>query len=212
MAVILTWRRKKATAYDATLEYYFRHNGFVEVAVYRKDITNRIVNGATRRQSTASFTTSAGPATWVAPRSRRGVERADVLRRLPGALSGFGVFGNYTLAKSTINTAGDPLRGYELQGVSKNSFNAGLLYEKYRLSGRLAYTYRSSTTTRIARGGRVRCTRLMGRSSSNYVRPNGRLDFAIELRRDVICSVGIDGTNLPRRHYQSYYNLALEPS
>ena len=45
----------------------------------------------------------------------------------------------------------------------------------------------------------------------NYVRPNGRLDFALNYAVTSYVSVGIDGTNLTKAHYQSYYNLALNP-
>ena len=203
---------EKATAYDATLEYYFRHNGFVEVAVYRKDITNRIVNGVDAETINGIIYNISRPRN-VGSATLQGVELSaqTYFDALPGALSGFGVFGNYTLAKSTINTAGDPLRGYELQGVSKNSFNAGLLYEKYRLSGRLAYTYRSRYYDEDRSGVGVSLHSPNGPIFLNYVRPNGRLDFALNYAVTSYVSVGIDGTNLTKAHYQSYYNLALNP-
>src|SRR3546814_15113635 len=61
---------------------------------------------------------------------------------LPGALSGFGVSGNFTYADSEVG-GDDRLAGLPLQGVSKYNFNAGLLYDKFGLSARLVYTHRS---------------------------------------------------------------------
>src|SRR3546814_9023813 len=62
---------------------------------------------------------------------------------LPGALSGFGVSGNFTYADSEVG-GDDRLAGLPLQGVSKYNFNAGLFYDKFGLSARLVYTHRSS--------------------------------------------------------------------
>src|SRR3546814_2937705 len=62
---------------------------------------------------------------------------------LPGALSGLGLQGAFTIADSKVG-GGDPLAGYPLQGVSKYNYTVGLLYEKYGISGRLVYTYRRS--------------------------------------------------------------------
>jgi hypothetical protein len=71
---------------------------------------------------------------------------------LPGALSGLGFNGNYTFIQSTGGrnpsnpqlSPGSLLPGnLPMQGLSKHSFNAALLYEKYGVSARLAYNWRS---------------------------------------------------------------------
>src|SRR3546814_15575159 len=61
---------------------------------------------------------------------------------MSGAFSGLGLQGAFTIADSKVG-GGDPLAGYPLQGVSKYNYTLGLLYEKYGISGRLVYTYRS---------------------------------------------------------------------
>src|SRR3546814_17970304 len=63
---------------------------------------------------------------------------------LPGALSGLGLQGAFTIADSKVG-GGDPLAGYPLQGVSKYNYTVGLLYDKYGISGRLVYPYRSKS-------------------------------------------------------------------
>src|SRR3546814_20462951 len=70
---------------------------------------------------------------------------------LPGALSGLGLQGAFTIADSKVG-GGDPLAGYPLQGVSKYNYTVGLLYEKYCISGRLVSTYRQKYFAADARG------------------------------------------------------------
>src|SRR3546814_1560783 len=64
---------------------------------------------------------------------------------LPGALSGFGVSGNFTYADSEVG-GDDRLAGLPLQGVSKYNFNAGLFYDKFGLSARLVYRSEEHTS------------------------------------------------------------------
>jgi len=132
---------------------------------------------------------------------------------LPGALSGLGVMGNFTLADTKIE-GDDPLAGYALQGVSKYNYNAGLLYEKSGLSGRLIYTYRShyydgdETLTPgvrplgdISRAGDPNYIPAM----LNYVKPSGRLDASISYDITHAIRVDLGATNILRSHYYGYY-------
>ncbi|WP_141395779.1 TonB-dependent receptor [Sphingomonas spermidinifaciens] len=71
------------------------------------------------------------------------------LDMLPGALAGLGFEGNYTFIDS--KNPGDLYRDIDgnirndapLQGLSKHNFNATLLYERQRVSVRIAYSWRS---------------------------------------------------------------------
>src|SRR3546814_11159971 len=108
---------------------------------------------------------------------------------------------------------GDPLAGYPLQGVSKYNYTLGLLYEKYGISGRLVYTYRSkyfggdntgSPTLRPFTAENINDVYVPPRIT--YVRAAGRLDFNIgydvpeELRLDV------GGTNILHRNTNSTFD------
>ena len=123
---------------------------------------------------------------------------------LPGALAGFGAFGNFTLADSEVG-GDDPLAGYSLQGVSKYNFNVGLLYDRQGVSARLVYTHRSSYFDEDRTGaGDVRP---VGTPVwLNYVRPNGRLDFSIGYDVTPNITVTAEGSNILRSRYQSYIN------
>src|SRR3546814_2640305 len=73
-----------------------------------------------------------------------------------------------------------------LQGVSKYNYTVGLLYEKYGISGRLVYTYRSKYFDADASGQPtvrpVTPEDIMAKEVPpliTYQRPAGRLDFNV---------------------------------
>ncbi|GGK07623.1 TonB-dependent receptor [Luteimonas terricola] len=61
---------------------------------------------------------------------------------LPGALSGLGVYANYTWAKSNAELPFG-LGETELPGTSRHNYNLALTYEKSGFNARLAYNHRS---------------------------------------------------------------------
>lgn len=208
-------RPEKSESYDASLEYYFKH-GFAAVAVYKRDITGRIVS--------ASAVESIGGIDYAISRPRnlgaaelKGVEVSGQMffDFLPGVFSGLGVMGNFTYADSKVEGSTDRLAGLPLQGVSKYNYTAGLLFEKAGISGRLVYTYRSKYYDGDATGG-LGTRELVDVSRAddanynplllNYVKPAGRLDFGLSW--DVSDSLRFDvgGTNILGNKYQGYYN------
>jgi TonB-dependent receptor len=145
---------------DVSLEWYakpgtlFYVNGFYkritdlpifsltdrEVTIYYDDGTTEIVNAA------ASDAINATEAATV-----KGIEVGGraFLDMLPGALGGVGVEANYTYIDS--ENPGDVYRDIfgtirndaPLQGLSKHNYNVTLLYERNKLSARVAYSWRS---------------------------------------------------------------------
>lgn len=209
-------KEQKSDSYDATLEYYFR-GGYLAIAGYYRKIQDRVINGAAPEVI--------GGVTYNVTRPRnlgdanlKGVEVSGqyFLDFLPGALSGFGVQGAFTLADSKIE-GNDPLAGNPLQGVSKYNYTAGLLYEKFGISGRLVYTYRSKYFDSDQTGSislrpiaaadvpRVFVPTLLG-----YVRPAGRLDFNIGYDVTPAIRFDIGGTNVLRSKTRSYLGQSFE--
>ncbi len=147
----------RAWNFDASFEYYFgKANAFTFAAFY-KDISNYISAQAT----TVSLTRNGVTQTFQnntpvngGHGTIKGFEAGYTMffDSLPGALSGFGFNGNYTFISNSggLNptnpqlAVGSLLPGnLPMQGLSKHSFNAALLYEKYGVSARLAYNWRS---------------------------------------------------------------------
>ena len=148
----------KATNYDLSLEWYFAPTGSVTLAVFHKDITDYIFTGS----NTQTFTNGGVTYDFLMTQYTNGDEGTvdgfelayqQFYDFLPGWLSGFGVQGNFTYIDSSggrntsqnildplqNSASGDPL---PLEGMSRTSYNAALLYEKYGISPRLAYNWR----------------------------------------------------------------------
>ncbi|MDH4746504.1 TonB-dependent receptor [Sphingomonas sp. CBMAI 2297] len=127
---------------DAGLEYYIRPVGLISVNAFYKDLTDY--------RYTLSRT--AGNIIYVRPENAPdghlvGIEVnwQQQFTFLPGLLSGFGVFANYTWTDAEIRLSQTfaGRRVMPLPGQSKSSWNAALFYEKGPFNARLSYTKRS---------------------------------------------------------------------
>lgn len=205
-------RPQKSESYDATLEYYWK-NGFVAVAGYYRDITDRVISAPTLEEIDGIGYNITRPRN-VGEAKLKGVEVSGqaFFDFLPGALSGLGVSGNFTYADSEVG-GDDQLAGFPLQGVSKYNFNVGLLYEKYGLSGRLIYTYRSSyfdgDTTGLNLVRPITDEDLEAGTTPtnlNYVRAAGRLDFGIGYDLNDNFRLDVGGSNILGNKYRSYFD------
>jgi len=203
-------RQQKSDSFDATLEYYFG-KGYLAIAGYYRKIKDRVINGA------ATETYNGVDYSVTRPRNLgeaklQGVEVSGqaFFDFLPGFWSGFGVQGAFTLADSKIGGS-DPLAGNPLQGVSKYSYTAGLIYDKGGLSGRLVYTHRSkyfesdqtgSISVRPIEAARV--NEVYVPTLLSCIRPAGRLDFSIGYDLDERFRIDVGGTNILRNKTKEY--------
>ena len=201
---------QQSDSFDATLEYYFHNNGFIALGGYYKNIKNRVISQS-QQELINGFDYNITRPRNVGKVTLKGVEISGqtFFDFLPGALSGIGLFGNFTYADSQVKTPGDILFGQQIQGVSKYNYNAGALYEKYGLIGRVVYTYRSSYYDENYGGTTLRPA---GQTLVlNMVRPNGRLDASLGYEITKGITLSIDGTNLTQSKYESYYGLPQFP-
>lgn len=161
----------RAWQYDAAIEYYTESGGLFNLGLFYKDVTSFITDGGVDMCSdptggtlpggapgfvgdTCYFGGSAdnGAINFVQKVNGEGatikgfeigVQQAfnDIL---PSPFDGFGVQANYTYVDSSSPLV-DNITGVDLplEGVSKDSYNLVLFYEKYKFSGRVAYNYRS---------------------------------------------------------------------
>uniref|UniRef100_UPI0035C992C3 TonB-dependent receptor n=1 Tax=uncultured Sphingomonas sp. TaxID=158754 RepID=UPI0035C992C3 len=209
-------REQKSDNYDATLEYYFR-GGYIAVAGYYRKIKDRVISGAATETYNGVDYSVTRPRN-LGEASLKGLEVSSqyFFDFLPGALSGLGVQGTFTRADSKIEGS-DPLAGNPLQGVSKYNYTAGLLYEKFGISGRLVYTYRSkyfdsdqtgSISVRPIATDRI--TSVTVPTLLSYVRPAGRLDFNLGYDITPAVRVDIGGTNILRNKTSDYLGNTFE--
>ncbi len=133
--------------FDASLEYYFRPLGLVSAGFFYKDLQNYEFT------ITEPGTFEGLPARITERRNARdgriiGFELAAQAQFtfLPGALRGFGVFGNLAFADANIrlpaSVPGRPDR-VRLPDQSRWTWNAAIFYELAGFNARLAYTKRS---------------------------------------------------------------------
>lgn len=187
----------KTTAYDLSLEYYPARSTSITAAGFYKDLTGYI-------QTYSGIETYLGQSALVSrPRNTGagklyGAELAyqQFFDFLPGALSGFGAQLNGTFI---IGTTQDPVFGGQqrLTNVSKYSYNAVAIYEKYGISARLAYNWRSNFVDSYNSGG--------SQASSIVVAPTGQLDFSGSYALTKNFTITFDATNLTDRVYHDRF-------
>ncbi|MEL6687842.1 MAG: TonB-dependent receptor [Pseudomonadota bacterium] len=149
----------KARSIDAYVEYYLPHRGILSFGVFAKDIDNPIFNttqefdGAAigfpdnRVRLSGPFNGSDGEILGFE------VNYSQQFGFLPEPWDGFGVSMNYTQAEDSAMTppSFNPATGQNdgisresgLSGASDETYNLSIFYEKYGISTRLTYQYRS---------------------------------------------------------------------
>ncbi|HWV60569.1 MAG TPA: TonB-dependent receptor [Sphingopyxis sp.] len=206
-------RPQKADSFDASLEYYFGRSNYVSAVAFYRDITDRIINGTEVRtidglQYVISTPRNLGSA------KIKGVEVGGqlFLDFLPEGLDGAGIMGNFTVIDSEVTTPGDRLQGLPLLGVSKYNYNIGLIYEKYGISARMIYTYRSQYFDGdITNGLSLRPVSIP--VGLNGIRAAGRLDFGLNYDVAPGITVSLAGTNITgqkTRNFESREDFVRE--
>lgn len=193
-----------ANQFDLTGEWYFSATGSVTVALFHKDLKNYFY-GATENET---YTNNGQTMTMPVYRIRNGksgqVEGIELAYQqfydfLPGAFSGLGLQANFTYVDSqgganpvtnvndsnvVTNAAATNL---PLEGLSDKVFNLAVMYEKYGVSGRIAYNWRSAY--------------LMTTSAANANMPvwmddYGQLEASVFYNINSKLKIGLQGTNL----------------
>lgn len=210
---------QQSDAFDATVEYYFAQSSYVAAAVYYREIQDRVALSISPEVIDGITYNITRPRN-IGEASLQGIELSAqaFFDFLPEGWNGFGAFANYTYADSEIKTQSDPLDGFPLLGVSKNSYNVGLLYEKYGVTSRLVYTWRDKfNETQFgcllgAQGDEAAyCDPATRPPAFNKVKAYGRLDMSLGYDFNEHITVSLEGTNLTGSDYYSYFNTTVFP-
>lgn len=184
--------------YEAALEWYFAKAGsltatsfFHHFNGYIESSTTSETYGGVDYNVTRPYNTSKG--------DLRGFEIGyqQFYDSLPGFLGGFGLGANATFMSGTANDISG--RNRPITGVSKFSYNVAALYEKYGLSGRVAYNWRSKFTDSYDNGGP---------GLDLIVAPMAQLDANLTYHITPKLSVIMEATNLLDFKYHDYWNNA----
>jgi TonB-dependent receptor len=144
----------KSDNYDLGFEYYFAKDSSLTLNLFYKRLSDLIAGGEIVRQ----FTNANGVTEDVLFGGPRNIGKGKIkgfevgysqfYSFLPGPLSGLGFQGNFTYVEPSNflpQVTESTYRGlsYPLEGLSKYTFNASALYEKYGISARASYNWRS---------------------------------------------------------------------
>ena len=145
---------EKTWGLDGSLEYYLPSNGIVSVAVFSRFVED-VLFASSLPVTSDAFDTDQFDRTGYLLDAQFNGESGTVLGVefnfehqfdfLPGALSGFGFQGNLTLLDGefdAIDETGQRVTS-PFQGLSDTIVNTSIFYEKYGVSARVAYQWRS---------------------------------------------------------------------
>lgn len=196
-----------STSLDATLEYYFRKNGYVQIAAF-----DRRIDGYLQRYTQ---TENIGGSNYYVTRPQNsgkgrlhGIELGGqaFFDFLPDFWKDFGVQANYTMINGRNQTRtslnGNGFVNTPLTDVAKSNYNLVLMYQGNGLTGRLAATHRGAYADNVNDGD----FHLV-----NTVRAATYVDFGLGYEISKAVSVQFDATNITRTKYRSYVGDPSRP-
>jgi iron complex outermembrane recepter protein len=187
-----------ASDYDAGIEWYSSGINYVSADFFEKDISRFIQNTTAPTDIDGVTYSLTYPVNGNNPVKIRGVEAGFQygFDWLPGPLSGFGVLANATYQTDHGYNQLSLIDGAALHfpGLSRNSYNASIFYEKAGFSTRVSYVWRSSwLVTASGRGN-------LPEFNSDY----GELDLSASYAFARNFEVFFDATNLTDSQLEQY--------
>jgi TonB-dependent receptor len=195
----------KSRNFDLSLEYYFNRTGSITLSAFRRKLEGYIQTYADIEFFTDPNSAQPNllrPYSISRPRgtngSLRGVELAyqQFFDFLPGPLSGFGAQANFTFSDGKVQDPRNLSSKQRITPISKYSYNLVAMYEKYGLSARLAYNWRSKFTdfydTNVPGG-------------FGQPEPLSFLDFSASYDLTSNVTLSVDATNLLNEEYHDYF-------
>lgn len=187
----------KSTGYDASLEFYASPSTSITAGAFYRTIDGYI-------QTYSEGETIDGELYLISrPRNTSNgyLTGAEVAYQqffdfLPGALSGLGVQLNGTYSDGKTD---DPINGgrQRIVNVSHWAYNAVAMYEKYGITARLAYNWRSSYVVSYNSGGT--------QADTIIADPTGQLDFSASYDVTPAVTLTFNATNITDRTYQDRF-------
>ncbi len=202
----------KAKQLDLTFERYFNKDTALTLSLFYKALDTFIVLQTTPTSVNVSGVTEQGTFQQPVNGSGGAVYGAEILYQqafsfLPGVLSGFGFFGNYSHTESdiSITQVGNDVGALTLPGLSKNVYNLGLYYNKSGFESRIAYRYRDGYNTNVA--GNVL---LVNNGSEGIVDYEASYEFSQTSRLKGV-TLQFQANNLTNAPFTTNFNSASVP-
>lgn len=187
----------KSLNYDLSLEYYFSKSSLASVAAFYRDINGYVQNYASNE--------TIGDVTYSVTRPRNTsnghldgfeITYQQFFDFLPGAFKGFGIQANYTYIEGKSE---NPLTNVKenIAQVAKQNYNLVLMYEKGKVTGRLAYGWRGRYIDSFNQPGL--------QPTTVWVQPRGQLDFSASYEISDGFLLTLDATNLTGSKYHDNF-------
>lgn len=197
-------RPVRADNYDVAIEKYFNPTTSVFATAFLKKVDGFVTTlSSPEVHDGVSYQVSRPRNTDAA--DIRGIELGyqQFFDFLPGWMSGLGIQANYTYVDS--ETPSTILGGnVPLQNLSKHSANLVGMYEKGRISARVAYNWRDAFLSGV--------TNVVGVGALPiYTRGYGWLDASLSYRANDKVTLAVEGSNLLKTMRRSYYGVATRP-
>jgi TonB-dependent receptor len=205
----------KATNFDAAVEYYPTKDSLFSAGFFYKDIKNPIYQigqtgitnpGNIPGASAADFPTiNLVQYTNMDKEFIGGIElnAQTQFTMLPGFLSGFGISANYTHVWGHATGPQFRAGNIPLAYQSHDLGNVSIFYEKYGLTARLAFNYRSAFSDVVGNSA----------ATDSYWDSQGQLDLHVGYQVTPSYTIYFDAANLtdsPWRHYQGDKDFLVE--
>lgn len=199
-----------STNLDTAIEYYLPHQGLVSFGAFYKHIKNPIYTQSLYNVSGSFAGQSLTGATVTKPLNAdeaeiRGFELSAQMQFdfLPSPLDGFGMNTSFAYIDSAAKGLSERSGHVPMFNQSKNVASLQLLYEKYGVAGRLAYSYRSKFLDTVGND----------KMTDVYEDAHGQLDARLSYQLTELANVYIDASNLtdaPWRRFIGVSNHAYE--
>ncbi|MFN3776497.1 TonB-dependent receptor [Sphingomonas parapaucimobilis] len=184
----------ESTNYELTAEWYPRAGSLVAVELFRRDISNYIIN---TRTNAVYFNTLAGALTTYNINQPINGGKAKVNGALISGQTeiwgGFGIQANYSYQDSSTSSVDTTGAALNLPYLSRHTVNVIPYFESGIFQARLSYNYRSSYFRTIGRLG-----------SREMVAPYSQLDFSAGVNLTKEITLSVNAQNLLDETYYQY--------
>lgn len=193
---------------DASVEYYLPGNGMVSIAAFHRWVDDVLYQSQAPVGSDFYDFGGVDRSAYLLSGTYNGEKgklygvEFNLLKQfdfLPGALNGFGFQGNVTLLDGSFDTPTE--QNIAFQGMSKRIANASLFYEKYGISARVSYQWRSNWLDTLG-----------GFGSGEYRKGYENLDVSLRYELNENLTLFADLANLTDEKYIAYQGTTATPT
>ena len=194
----------EATNYELTAEFYPRAGALLSVELYRREISNYILNERVTGQTLFNSLTGRLENDYTVQRpinAGKGKVNGVLVNGQAEIWGGFGIQANYSYQDSSTSTTIASTAVLNLPYLSKHTVNVIPYFESGPFQARVSYNYRSEYFRTIGRLG-----------SQEMVAPYNQLDASASLALTKNISLTVNAQNLLDETYLQYSGTRDRPS